>query len=182
MRRCGCRSRLTSSKLTVPVGNSETEAPPRSTGSRPGHGADFGFDRVAHRVRGHQKRQDHESADAGNGQAQDSKSKAFDANGRDHDASFSSARRSTGRLYRGRSKGQTCSSDCKSLQLLCDAFVAAQGTNPAVVSGVFARFEIEVRRYWRLVVRLGLAADLVERRRRARARSASCPRRPSCRW
>jgi hypothetical protein len=60
------------------------------------HGADFRFDRLANGVGGHQKRQDHESANAGNGQAKDNKCKTFDANGRDHDASFSSARRSTG--------------------------------------------------------------------------------------
>jgi hypothetical protein len=60
------------------------------------HGANFRFDSVAHGVRGHQKRQDHENANADNGQAQDNKCKTFDANGRGHDASFSSARRSTG--------------------------------------------------------------------------------------
>ena len=47
------------------------------------------------------------------------------------------------------------------MQLLCDAFVAAKGTNPAVVFGVFARFSTRLDGVGDCVVRLRLAADLV---------------------
>ena len=85
--------RLTSSNLTVPVGNSDTEAPPRSTGSRP----------VTARISALTASR---TASAGirNGritrtpirhgrQGHNGNSKAFDANGRCHDASFFIRRR-----------------------------------------------------------------------------------------
>src|SRR5215467_531734 len=58
-------------------------------GVEPGDGADFGLDRLAHRVGRHQKWQDHESADTDGGQGQNDEANALDINGRGHDASFS---------------------------------------------------------------------------------------------
>ena len=77
----------------LPVGNSDTEAPPAQHRIKAGDGADFGLDGLAHRIGRHQKWQDHESADPDGCQGHNSKSKAFDANGRGHDASFSIRRR-----------------------------------------------------------------------------------------
>ena len=85
--------RLTSSKLTVPVGNSDTEALPRSTGSSPVTARISALTASRTASAGIRNGKISESADPDGGQGHNGKSKAFDANGRDHDASFSSARR-----------------------------------------------------------------------------------------
>ena len=118
--------RLTSSKLTVPVGNSDTEAPPRSTGSSP----------VTARISALTASR---TASAGmrNGKItrapMPAMARARTANPRRLMPTAAVTTRlsqvfagKAGRLYRGRSKVQTCNADRKSLQLLCDAFVAGR--------------------------------------------------------
>ncbi len=116
--------RLTSSKLTVPVGNSDTEASPRSTGSSP----------VTARISALTASR---TASAGirNGKITrapiPATARARTANPRRLMPTAAVTTRlsqvfagKAGRLYRGRSKVQTCNPDRESLQLLCDAFVA----------------------------------------------------------
>ena len=83
---------------------------------KPGDAADFSLDRLAHRVRRHhqpdrQKRAKHHGDERHNG-----KSKAFDADGRSHEASFC--------LF-GAETSHYGGAPSEALQPFCDAFVAA---------------------------------------------------------
>ena len=174
----------------------------------PCDGADLGLDRFAYRVGRHQERQDHENADTDGGQGCSNKSKAFDADGRDHDACFSSVRRRSRPTMPRGTKVQTCTPEGETLQLLCDPFVAGPCCNPAVFPGLFRAVQAAAKSFppkpalvkpasvkpasvatrgWATACsRCGSApASCCGSRRascRAQARPASSPRRPSCRW
>jgi hypothetical protein len=92
----------------------------------PGDGADLGLHGRAHGLGRHQKREDHESAEARDRQGRNGKSKAPDANDRGH-ASFSS--------FPALEPAITEGERVRKLQSLCDAFVAGPSCGSAAVSG-----------------------------------------------
>ena len=132
--------RLTSSKRTLPVGNSDTEAPPRSTGSRP----------VTARISALTASRT-ASAGTRNGKITrapiPTAARATTANPRrlmptvavtTRLSSFAAGE--SGRLYRGNRSCKPATPTLEALQSLCDAFVAGSRRGSAPVPRLFPFF------------------------------------------